>query len=119
MRSNTISYLHRLVRPSWYQFFGCAVVVLIGLTIAYHKVPIDILAKLTHLNSTELSNTYGEQVGKIANIPGINYLGFVLFWVLVGALVYVFIWILKAAFVDVENDRILTHEFINSGDPLA
>ena len=117
MKHGYIAVVRRVVRPSWEQLFGCAVVVLMGLTVVYHSVPVDVLAKLTHLNSGELASTYGEHIGKLANIPGVNYLGFVLFWLLVGAFVYIGVWILRAAYVDIQNDHILTHEFINSGDP--
>lgn len=117
MKHGYLAVIRRVVRPSWEQLFGCAVVVLIGLTIVYHSVPVDVLAKLTHLSSGELASTYGEQVGKLATVPGVNYLGFVLFWLLVGAFVYIGVWILRAAYVDIQNDHILTHEFMNSGDP--
>lgn len=114
---NLLSRTRRIIVPSLLQLLGCATVVVIMLTIVFWRVPLETLATLSGIDSEALIQDMSGHIGSIAALPGINYLGFILFWALVGAAAYIAFWILRAAYVDIRNDYILTHEFLNIGNP--
>lgn len=112
-----MAHWQRMLFPSLWQWLGCTVFVFIVLTVAFWRVPVEVLATLSGVNSQELADVYGEWVNRLSDVPLINYAGFVLFWLLVGICVYLAFWVFRAVYADVRNDYILTHEFFNAGKP--
>lgn len=115
MNNTRLAHWQRMLLPSLWQWLGCTVFVFIVLTLAFWRVPVEVLADISGVNSQELADVYGEWVNRLTDVPIINYAGFVLFWLLVGICAYIAFWVFRAVYADVRNDYILTHEYFNAG----
>lgn len=111
------AHWQRMLLPSLWQWLGCTTFVFIILSIAFWRVPVEVMATLSGVNSEELAAVYGQWINSLSDIPIVNYLGFVFFWVVVGIIAYVVFWVFRTVYADVRNDYMLTHEFFNAGRP--
>lgn len=109
------AHWQRMLLPSLWQWLGCTTFVFIVLSVAFWRVPVEVMATLSGVNSEELAEVYGQWIKDLSDIALVNYLGFILFWVAVGVAAYIVFWVFRVVYADVRNDYMLTHEFFNAG----
>src|SRR5205807_458541 len=107
--------LKRLIIPEPGQVIICLASSLVIIVLIFRDWLSGYLTRPANISSSQLANTYQQQLALLNQSPLVRNAAIVIFWAAVGLLAYLFYLILSNLLIDVRNEVVIETGYKNQG----